>query len=471
MSLSLLPIIPPMKRPIAFLATLAVVLAYGQGALSQASGMPDWQKFLDQYYPFIEQGAEPPGHFAPSGKPGLGQIWQGKTGWRTRHGQAVLVWSLGKPSSVENALYPDGTRGEANHTLDHGFRRRATGERLWAYGRIDIRPDDVVFVDGEQPIYWPPPQGDVPNLEADLARDPEFVTAMRDDRFALAVLTVFDNRSFYKGQDRRAWEFGSRQVARLVADLHGKGESYHDYFPQHGFIAGTYPDDRPDVEQKLQSKIDTLANRPAFSPGVTLEQLAAWLGPGQHSPEEVREAMERMRPWLERQRPADLEQQQKQQQAELERAKQELASFRDNHDNDDVLGLLRAHLGRLGWRTETEADRQRVHQEWVARAVEVLKEVQDLERRPATPPQPWTERLQGPQKAWRGLPVETLDKMSPDMRAVETGELERRLRGLALTGRVSEPEYLALVERSSPAAAKRWNLTGASPSPMPADPP
>jgi hypothetical protein len=254
--------------------------------------------------------------------------------------------------------------------------------------------------------------------------------------------------------------------------LRGKGESYLDYFPEHGVIAGTYPDDRPDVERKLQSRIDTLANQPAHSPGITLEQLAAWLGPGQHSPEEVRQAMERMRPWLDRQGPAEFEQQQKQQhQAELERAKQDLATFRDNHDNDAAFGLLRAHLSRLGWRTETGADRERVHQEWVARAVEVLKEVQDLERRPAAPPEAWTERLQGPQKAWHGIAVETLDKMSPDVRAVETGELERRLRGLALTGRVSEPEYLALVERSSPAAAKRWNLTVARPSPTRVDHP
>jgi hypothetical protein len=61
-----------------------------------------------------------------------------------------------------------------------------------------------------------------------------------------------------------------------------------------------------------------------------------------------------------------------------------------------------------------------------------------------------------------------LEKMSADMRAVETGELEKRLRELALTGRVSEQEYRALLERSSRAAVVANGRTSVVPIPSPA---
>jgi hypothetical protein len=130
----------------------------------------------------------------------------------------------------------------------------AQGQRRtpWIYGRIDIRPDDVVIIDGEQPIYQPPPQGDIPNLEADLVRDGAFLAAIKDDRFALSVRTVFDNRSFYKGQDPRSWVSGERSAAALVANLRDRGESYHDYYPGFAGLRGTYPDDRPDIERRLR---------------------------------------------------------------------------------------------------------------------------------------------------------------------------------------------------------------------------
>jgi hypothetical protein len=110
---------------------------------------------------------------------------------------------------------------------------------LWVYGRIDIRPDDVIFIDGDQPVYQPPPQGEVPNLEADLARDSAFLADIRDDRFTLAVLKVFDSRSFYKGQYPRVWSCGLPRCAGLVADLRGRGEIYIDYYPIHDTLAGT----------------------------------------------------------------------------------------------------------------------------------------------------------------------------------------------------------------------------------------
>jgi hypothetical protein len=273
---------------------------------------------------------------------------------------------LGKPHAVYNALYPDRTRGNANNTLDRGFRRRAIGDTLWVYGRIDIRPDDVTFIDGDQPAYLPPPQGDVPDLKADLARDPAFLADIKDDRFTLAVLKVFENRHFYKGQDARAWACGPRQCARLVADLRGRGESYQDYYPWHASLDGTYPDDRPDIERRFRSRIEQisrlLTEDPPRDGGVQVvreEDLPAWLGlgPGRDSKEEVMQAIQLRRAHMEKRRIAEDEGYRARQQTELEQTRLALKAFQDDHTNDDVLEALRAHLSRLGWRTETEQDR------------------------------------------------------------------------------------------------------------------
>jgi hypothetical protein len=323
---------------------------------------------------------------------------------------------------------------------------------LWVYGRIDILSDDVIFIDGDQPIYQPPPQGEVPNLEADLARDPAFLADIKDDRFTLAVLNVFENRSFYKGQDPRTWLCGSRQSAGLVADLRGRGESYQDYYPGHAALAGTYPDDRPDIERRLQSRIEQISRSLTKDPplGVRIEDLAARLGPGVHSAEEVRQAMELMRPELEKQRPEKIERYRVQQRAALERAQRNLAAFQEDHANDDVLEAVRAHLSRLGWRVETERDRERVHQEWVERGVQVLQKVKELELRPAAATGAWVEPLRHQRPSFgRAFEAGVLESMSADVWAVETGELERRLKELALTGRVTEQEYRALIEQSS----------------------
>jgi hypothetical protein len=373
-------------------------------------------------------------------------------GWRTRHGEAIVISSLGKSSEVEKAHYPDGSRGEERDTPDHGFRRRASGERLWVYGRIDIRPDDVIFIDGDQPLYQPPPQGEFPNLEADLARDSAFIAAIKNDRFALAVLNVFDNRSCYKGQDPRAWECGLSQAAGLVADLRGRGESYLDCYPSHVALVGTYPDDRPDIERRLQSRIDEILKSQTKDPPHTVprEDLMKWLEPGRHSAEEVRRTMELTRHELDRRRPAEIERYQEQQRSALERAQRNLATFREHHANDDMLEAVRDHLSRLGWRTETKQDRERIHQEWVERAAQVLQEVHELEQRPAVPAPAWAKPLRG-RGATFGPAFEPgkLESMSADVGAVETGELDRRLKQLALTGRVTEREYRALIERSS----------------------
>ncbi len=405
---------------IAILASLITLISCGRAMTDEPSRAP--YRFLDEHYPFIEQGAEPPGRYVPSDRPNLGQQWQGKRGWRTRHGDAILAWSLGKPAWVESALYPDGSRGLAN-TTDHGFRRQASGDRLWIHGRIDIRPDDIVFIDGEQPVYRPP-QGDTPNLEADLARDPAFLAALKDDRFALAAFQVFYNRSFYRDPDTRVWQCSSDGAAALVANLRDKGESYQDYYPHYIIMEGVYPDDRPDREWRLQSDIDRIEEMLVKDvPSRDLKDLE------------------------ETQRPAAIEQNRAQQRALLANAQRALTSFRENRVNEDVLEAVRAHLARLGWRSETEADRERIRQERMARALEVLKDVKELEQRPEGATPAWAEPLRNPPPSRGFILISGLDKMPEEVRAVQTGELGERLRKLAVSGRISEQEYRALSER------------------------
>ncbi len=194
-------------------------------------------EFLENHYPFIAQGAEPPGRWIEPQEADQAPIaetqrhWQGRHGWRTRHGDAVIRWDLGHPRVITTALYPDGTRGDVFFVLDHGYRRRANDLKRWVSGTIDIRTDDVIFRDGvSQPSYMPPLRSTVPNLEADLANDDAFLASLEDDRFAKAVYAAFRNHRFFKDGDERSWLCGDRQAAHLVSNLRGLGESYQDYF-------------------------------------------------------------------------------------------------------------------------------------------------------------------------------------------------------------------------------------------------
>ena len=78
------------------------------------------------------------------------------------------------------------------------------------------------------------------------------------------------------------------------------------------------------------------------------------------------------------------------------------------------------------------------------------QEVKELEQRPAAVPGAWVEPLRNRKPTFGpGFEPGQLESMSPDVRTVETGGLERGLANLALTGRVTELEYRPLIERSS----------------------
>ena len=86
------------------------------------------QEYLDRLYPFLQLGQEPPGRWAPSEKLGGRLAGQGQIGWRTRLGEAIVAWSLGKPKGSRTRC----TRTARVARLAIRLTT-APGNRLWIY--------------------------------------------------------------------------------------------------------------------------------------------------------------------------------------------------------------------------------------------------------------------------------------------------------------------------------------------------
>jgi hypothetical protein len=89
---------------------------------------------------------------------------ENQIGCRTRHGVAVVYWncfrSAPRPNEACNILLPDGTRGDVQNRTTGQWRREGHGDKLWIIGDVDIRADDVVFVDAaSQDRTYDPPLG------------------------------------------------------------------------------------------------------------------------------------------------------------------------------------------------------------------------------------------------------------------------------------------------------------------------
>jgi hypothetical protein len=429
---------------------LVALILFGHAAMGQTDDAAR-QRYLDEDYPFIDQ--DPPGRAAPGAKlPGT-RMWQGQSGWRTRHGEAVIVWDDGKPRTVLGAHFPDGSRGEVSFTLDYGFRRPSDGEKLWIYGKLDIKPDDVLFVDGEQPAYNPPPQSDDPNLEAELARDVGFRAALQDNRFARAAYRVFSHRTFIRELDGRRWACGERQAAILIAHLRDRGESYQDYV-SYSRLKGEYPDDRLDKERRLRAEIEGLAKLvdvPASElPMIEVVKALYWESRGGVTVTTNDINLENLRRELQERFPERLEAWRARLRTTLENAKHNLAKYQALNTNSDVFEALHAHLSRLGWRTENEQDREVARQAKMRQALVVLREVKELEKRPEGTTGDWVDVVRKQQRGYAiGPSSQALQSMSADEREVQTGGLRRRLFNLALTGRITKDEYDSLAARSS----------------------
>jgi hypothetical protein len=390
--------------------------------MAEKLGAEELQAILDTNYPFIDQA---PGRWVPDPNLPGGQKWVEEPHWSTRHGAAIVRWSLGNAIRVESARYPDGSRGVAEHKLDFGWRRRASDDRHWIHGRVDIQPADVAFIDGTQPVYSPPKDDGVPNLEAELARDTEFLREIQDDRFANAVYVVLRNRTFYKGSDGRAWACGDRQAARLVRDLRGLGESYQDWFPRGG-LAGAYPDDLAEHRSRTEKAIEE------YSRPLQFQAKTASVAPGSD--------IEKMRAEFAK-RATEME----------EKRRKSLSFFRASlaalDENADVFAALHRHVTRLGWRTERHEDRERARRKLLATASAVVSEIKELESRPENPAPDWVKSLH---QSGRAALVAGAEQMSEEQSEVVFGRARRRLIALATSGRISSEEYASLSARLGP---------------------
>ena len=148
----------------------------------------------------------------------------------TRHGSAVVIYWGGRPREAFDVLLPDNTRGYVRQTdiSDRTFRRRGPN-KVWMHGELSIQSDEVVFVDGEQPVYVPERHGGEPNLEIELAGDVQFRNAMLDQAFALGVHNLLLLNEFIKYSGMLTWSVGVGRAARMVAGLHGRNECESDW--------------------------------------------------------------------------------------------------------------------------------------------------------------------------------------------------------------------------------------------------
>jgi len=206
------------------------------GGLAMAERLTDAQvqANLDRFYPLIEQGVDPPGHWRAyeDGRPG--QKWTGESRWSNRHGEAIVRWGYGKPEYITKASLADGMRVNANRAGDGWRYRVSDSPRRWVHGTIDIRPDHVLFTPGQQPKYNAPARGGYPNLYVDLANDNVLRERLLDEDFADAVYAYLKNEEFFKEGGERIWLNGMSGTAGFVANLRGQGDIYTDYYPHGG---------------------------------------------------------------------------------------------------------------------------------------------------------------------------------------------------------------------------------------------
>jgi hypothetical protein len=438
-------------------AWAAVTTIFMGTVMAQTVSQAERETHIDKYYPYIEQGAAPPGEWVV--RADGSRRWVELPGFRTQHGQATIQWAARGSSPpqaivVDFALFPDGSRGTASNTLDLQYRRRPPGTRRWIHGSIQITSNDVIFVDGEQPVYKPPQVNGL-NLEVDLARDAQFLDAMQDDSFAQAVSWLLRNANFLTLTNETKWTAtSSGHAAHIVAGLRGLNETYSDW-KHSDALPGVYPDDRAELEAQIRKDIARLSqlSLPSLDE-LTTQLLSMWdrmasLNPGKPPLSEEQK----------QQRLESLHRQQEAMRPELERRRSELDASRNStlalyhrrlaelDANAEVYRDIKLHLTRLGWRTENARDRHVHQRQALERALLVLQDVKVLEQRQESPFGSWVEQLGAQYEIGIIISVDEVDRMTPDEREVLTGSLRRRLLNLAFSGRITQQEFKALTAK------------------------
>jgi hypothetical protein len=188
---------------------------------------------LNKLYPFRPYSVE-------TGKPIVSdeKIW----GCRTKHGPAVIQWNLRAhvyATRVENAKLPDGTRGTVQHRMPV-WRRPAKAPLLWIWGRIEIKSDDVLFLDNAAQPHHPHYEPDLnreSQLERELTACEDFVLSVQDDRFAVIAYRCLNHLKWMRiGEPNASDMNGHRSTAAMIAGLRGKGEDYLDYYCEADFV-------------------------------------------------------------------------------------------------------------------------------------------------------------------------------------------------------------------------------------------
>ena len=172
-------------------------------------------------------------------------------GCRTRHGVAVVYWNCSRgtapsPLRAKNALLPAGTRGVVQSRTVPWWRRKGSGDKIWIMGDVDIRADDVVFVDrASQDLRYDLPAVEIgAQLERDLAMHRPFVEALADDKFATIAHHMLAHLEWMR--------IGAREIGlfeglhHMFACLRNKGEDYLD------FKFGDYPGSAPTRAEAAQ---------------------------------------------------------------------------------------------------------------------------------------------------------------------------------------------------------------------------
>jgi hypothetical protein len=165
--------------------------ALGATAMAQEPSDSARREYFEKFYPLVDQGTQPPGQWRAHES--------GQRRWRTRHGDAVVFWDMGRPLHVWNAVLSGGASVEASANLGSvlPWRYRLPGApRRWQHGTVDINPDSVTFTPGELPPYEAPVATDVPDLEADLARDGALRLRLADENFADILYAYLKIRIF-----------------------------------------------------------------------------------------------------------------------------------------------------------------------------------------------------------------------------------------------------------------------------------
>jgi hypothetical protein len=171
---------------------------------------------------YVEQGGDPPGRWFEDGDLGL-PVWKGPAAWRTRHGQAVMHWLLGRPYAAGNARTDDGrlTIQVTHEDRPSLWRRRREGpEGGWITGEVQVTPDDIVFRDHPGQV-----DPSLPDLGRDMERDVPFMSRMQDPAFANALYEHVLRGPYRQGTHPLRWTPGSK-ASVFAAYLNGDANGY-----------------------------------------------------------------------------------------------------------------------------------------------------------------------------------------------------------------------------------------------------